>query len=138
MDKQKLIAEIVQRFDVKLDHDDPAFILVELNRLVLEDSAQKIANQITQAADKLDGLTTRRVDDVISIANETLSKFAQKTNELKKTINSLQPPLSSEQPKLEQNTAIDQQINQRLWWTLPSMFVIGVMIGAGLAFLALK
>lgn len=42
MDKQKLIAEIVHRFDIKLDHDDPAFILVELNRLVLEDSAQKV------------------------------------------------------------------------------------------------
>jgi hypothetical protein len=41
MDKQKLIAEIVQRFDVKLDHDDPAFILVKLNRLVLEDSCKK-------------------------------------------------------------------------------------------------
>lgn len=138
MDKQKLIAEIVQRFDVKLDHDDPAFILVELNRLVLEDSAQKVITQITQAADKLNVVTAVRIDDVIAIANETLFKFVQKTNELKATINAFQTLPEPSQPKPEKVIVANQQTNQQWWWALPSVFVIGVMVGTVLAFFALK
>lgn len=36
MDKQKLIARLVERHGIKLDPDDPAFLIVDLNMLMLE------------------------------------------------------------------------------------------------------
>ena len=141
MDRRKLIATIVERVGVKLDHDDPAFILVELNHLALEDSAKKVADQIGQAADKFNDVTTRRIDDFVVVANEALSKFVQKTNELKTTIGALQTSPSA-QPTVTLETknipTKTDKTNQWLWWFVPGAFVAGVTIGALLAFLALR
>ena len=46
MNKAKMVATIVERFEVRLDQDDPAFVLVELNKLALEETAQALVDQI--------------------------------------------------------------------------------------------
>lgn len=132
MDRRQLIAAIVERVGVKLDHNDPAFILVELNHLALEESAKKVADQIGQAAEKFNRVATGQVDDFVTVANEALSKFIQKTNEIKVTIDSL--PASSIQPT---PIAIEKSdsLNKWIWWALPAVFITGTIVGASLAFL---
>lgn len=44
MDKTKMIAEIAARHNIRLDHDDPAFLLVELTLMVLEESTENLTN----------------------------------------------------------------------------------------------
>jgi hypothetical protein len=142
MDRRKLVATIVERFGVKLDHDDPAFILVELNHLVLEESAGKVADDITKAAEKLNTATTRSVDDFVAVANEALSKFIHQTNQLKTALDAM-GPTSAEQPgKVVQAAPVAAEKKEppsgRLWWFIPGAFAVGVLAGALLAFLALK
>lgn len=83
MDRRKLISRIVERTGIKLDPDDPAFLLVELNHLAFEESAGEVAGRIEAAAARFDEITTRNVDNFVSVANEALSKFIQRTNEIK-------------------------------------------------------
>jgi len=45
VDKGKMIAAIVERLKIRLDEDDPAFILVELNKLALEESVKNLVEQ---------------------------------------------------------------------------------------------
>lgn len=47
MDKTaRLIGEVAARYGIRLDPDDPAFALVALNQLVLEDAVQQIAGRL--------------------------------------------------------------------------------------------
>jgi len=46
VDKGKMVAAIVERLKVRLDEDDPAFVLVELNKLALEETAQALVDQL--------------------------------------------------------------------------------------------
>ena len=41
-----MVAAIVERLKVRLDEDDPAFVLVELNKLALEETAQALVDQL--------------------------------------------------------------------------------------------
>lgn len=68
MDKAKMIAAIVERHGVRLDKDDPALILVDLNVMALEEAAQKIAEhfdkageQVSEAASKMNLQTAQLV-----------------------------------------------------------------------------
>lgn len=135
MDRRQLIAAIVERTGIKLDHDDPAFILVELNRLTLEESAKKVADQIGQAAEKFNRVATSQVDDFVTIANEALSKFIQKTNEIKASIDSLPAPPSIQPTPI----AIEKSdfLNKWGWWVLPGVFIAGTIVGASLSFFTL-
>jgi hypothetical protein len=83
MDKRHIIAELVKRTGVKLDEADPALVLVELNRIMLEDSARDAAAQIEKAAKHFNDTATAQTDEFITLANETLSRFSARTNEIK-------------------------------------------------------
>src|SRR5437870_1321765 len=48
-DVKRLIAEVAARNGIRLDSDDPAFCLVTLNQLVLEEAGQKVAEEIRTA-----------------------------------------------------------------------------------------
>lgn len=50
----QLIAEAVAKHGIRLDANDPAMVLVTLNRLVLEDAARGIADEIREAAAEFD------------------------------------------------------------------------------------
>ena len=51
MDKRKMIAEIAARHGVRLDSDDPAFLLVELNHMMFEEKEAGLKAE-TEAAEK--------------------------------------------------------------------------------------
>lgn len=86
MDKRKFIADIVKKTGVKLDEDDPAFLLVELNQLMLEESTSLVTEGIDEATKKLQTVITTNIDDFISVANEAISKFTVSTRELRAAV----------------------------------------------------
>ncbi|MDM0029145.1 hypothetical protein [Variovorax saccharolyticus] len=90
MDRRKLIAQIVERTGVKLDADDPAFLLVELNHLAMEGTADEVTRRIELAASRFDEVTTRNVDNFVGVANEALAKFIHRTNEIKAVLDALE------------------------------------------------
>jgi len=47
-EKTRLIASIAARLKVRLDEDDPAFVLVELNRLVLEQTVRDALQRVRE------------------------------------------------------------------------------------------
>ena len=142
MNKRQLIAALVEKSGIKLTEDDPAFLLVDLNLLVLESRTSEAAKQLEAATEKFNAVTTRNVDDFVSVANEALSKFMQRTNEIKSSLDSLatkpvQAPTVAasasppESPKSSPRGAL-------LWWLLPLVFASGVLLGVGMAFAVLK
>jgi hypothetical protein len=46
MDHDRMIAAIVKKYAVRLDRDDPTFLVVELNRLALEESVAPVLSSI--------------------------------------------------------------------------------------------
>ncbi len=88
IDKTQLIAAIAARLKVRLDERDPAFILVELNRLVLEEAvacalkeAAPLADRITAAGNNM-ALNiardaARSIDAEVEAARETIASEAQ-------------------------------------------------------------
>lgn len=142
MNKRQLIAALVEKSGIKLTEDDPAFLLVDLNLLVLESRTSEAAKQLEVATEKFNAATTRNVDDFVSVANEALSKFMQCTNEIKSSLDNMaakpapSPPVTVPVrakivPQKEPQTAL-------LWWLLPVIFGAGVLVGVGLTFAILK
>jgi hypothetical protein len=93
-EKRQIIAALVERTGVRLDEDDPAIVLVELNRLMLERSANDAAEKLTLVAKQFVDAATAQADDFVAVANEALSKFTIKTNELKQQIELVHVPPS--------------------------------------------
>lgn len=55
MDKTaRLIGEVAARYGIRLDPDDPAFALVALNQLVLEDAVEQIAARLQEIVAELE------------------------------------------------------------------------------------
>jgi hypothetical protein len=52
VDKRKMIGAIAERLGIRLDENDPAFVLVELNRLALEEAGRDAATALQLAVDK--------------------------------------------------------------------------------------
>lgn len=142
MNKRQLIAALVEKSGIKLTEDDPAFLLVDLNLLVLESRTSEAAKQLEAATEKFNAVTTRNVDDFVSVANEALSKFMQRTNEIKSSLDSLATkPVQAPTVAASASPPAPEKSSTRgtlLWWLLPLVFASGVLLGVGMAFAVLK
>jgi hypothetical protein len=140
VDQRKLISEIVEKCGIRLDPNDPAFILVELNKLVLDEYVNKIAPQLSRATDRFEAVTIRNVDDFVNVANEALSKFIQRTNELKTTLDALERAgqgVTHTTTASALSVALESKYNfgfsHALWWIIPVVLSIGILIGSALS-----
>ena len=142
MNKRQLIAALVEKSGIKLTEDDPAFLLVDLNLLVLESRTSEAAIQLEAATEKFNAVTTRNVDDFVSVANEALSKFMQRTNEIKILLDNLATrPAQVATVAASAPAPAPTKTSPRgnlLWWLLPLVFGVGVSLGVGMAFAVLK
>lgn len=142
LNKRQLIAALVEKSGIKLTEDDPAFLLVDLNLLVLESRTSEAAKQLEAATVKFNDVTTRNVDDFVSVANEALSKFMQRTNEIKSSLDNLATKSAqSATVTASANPPPPTKSNSHgtlLWWLLPLVFASGVLLGVGMAFAVLK
>jgi len=59
MDINRLLAEAVARHGIKLDANDPAMVIVTLNRLMLEDAVRGVAGEIRRAAKEFEAAGER-------------------------------------------------------------------------------
>ena len=131
MDKRQFIAALVAKTGVKIDADDPAFLLVELNLLMLENSTNIAADNLADKTQKFGEIATRSVDDFVSVANETLSKFMQRTNEIKNKLDALTPPekTSSATPRITPSPHTNNPTNKPHLWLLLFVFIVGIFLG---------
>lgn len=140
MERNKLIALIVEKTGVKLDPDDPAFVLVELNKISLEEAAEKIAVDLNNAANKFDRTTTQNVDNFVDVANEALSKFIQKTKELTAAIDSVKT--LPREVKHDFGNKKNEPSSSRPSWLIPVLmffcFFAGTIFGVSLTLIAQK
>lgn len=49
INRAEIAAKILERLDIKIDKDDPAFLLVELNVIAFEDLIEPIAQKLKQS-----------------------------------------------------------------------------------------
>ena len=140
MDRNKLIALIVEKTGIKLDPDDPAFVLVELNKISLEEAAEKIAVDLNNAANKFERTTTQNVDNFVDVANEALSKFIQKTKELTAAIDAVKT--SPKEVKHDSESKKNEPSSSRPAWLIPVLmfccFFAGTIFGVSLTLFAQK
>ena len=59
IDVERLLAEAVTQHGIRLDRNDPAVVLVTLNRLVLEEAAKSIMEEIRRATREFEGAASR-------------------------------------------------------------------------------
>jgi hypothetical protein len=60
MNQRQMIAAVTEKLNIKLDENDPAFVLVELNRLALDEAGQHIIDQ-------LEGIPAR-INDAVDLS----------------------------------------------------------------------
>ena len=87
-------------------------------------------------------MTTRNVDDFVSVANEALSKFMQRTNEIKSSLDNLAArPAPAGAVAASASPPAQTKSSPRgtlFWWLVPLVFGAGVLVGVGMAFAVLK
>jgi ElaB/YqjD/DUF883 family membrane-anchored ribosome-binding protein len=62
IDRKRLIGEMVSRHGIRLDQNDPVFVIVSLNQLALEETAQEIRRQSQETVQQL----VERVETTLS------------------------------------------------------------------------
>lgn len=112
----------------------------------LSDRLSRIPTDIDASADRFQRITTLAVDDFVSVANEALSKFMQRTNEMKALLELLQQPVAlpiqqaviappAAAPVAEKSSA---KVNDALWRFIPISIAFGIVLGAAVAYFVLK
>lgn len=115
----------------------------------LSDRLSRIPTDVDASADRFQRITTQAVDDFVFVANEALSKFMQRTNEIKAALEPLQQPIASAPPQppivppaappaspaspASATTHIDA-----LWRIIPASIAFGIVLGAAIAYFVLK
>jgi len=83
-----MIAAIVERLKVRLDEDDPAFVLVELNKLALEEAAKALVAQLAPISDEIDAAARKLLAQVETKAtHRTAEAIAQATLRINDEVN---------------------------------------------------
>lgn len=154
MKKNRLLAAAILKDDLHGDDN----IHAELFSAAFEDldalrsEIAQIPKDIDASSVRFQKITTQAVDDFVTVANEALSKFIQRTNELKATLDAIekstgritsasalllpsQPVLSIAPPTPIPAPA---SINIKLWMMGAGTVFAGIIMGAVLAFLAIK
>ena len=89
MNKRQIIAALVEKTGIKISEDDPAFLLVELNMLMLENKTGEAAKLLEEITKQFNDVTIRNVDEFVAVANETLVRFNDKTKEIQAELSRL-------------------------------------------------
>jgi len=79
IDTERLLTEALRKHGIRLDPDDPAVVLVTLNRLVLEDVAESVAADIGKATREFEtaaGRLQAKVGSAVGAAINTSARSA--------------------------------------------------------------
>lgn len=73
MDNEEIVTELFRRTRQKVDPQDPVFLVVELNQIIMEDKANQIAERVSVVADGFERITRRSADEFIDAINNASS-----------------------------------------------------------------
>lgn len=93
MNRRQMIAAVTEKLNIKLDENDPAFVLVELNRLALDEAGRHIIDQLEGIPDRI----REAVDQSLSFMLEDIKAIDEQQKTLMKFYQSLPDRLNSEQ-----------------------------------------
>ena len=144
--KDALLAELLGDMDQLLTRFDQSQKSMEELRASIQRSheakAGQAARELEAATVKFGEVTTRSVDDFVTVANEALSKFMQRTTEIKGLLDNLATrPAQVATVAASAPAPAPSKTSTRgnlLWWLLPLVFAVGVSLGVGMAFAVLK
>ena len=144
--KDALLAELLGDMDQLLTRFDQSQKSMEELRASIQRSheakSSQAARELEAATVKFGEVTTRSVDDFVAVANEALSKFMQRTKEIKDLLDNLATrPVQAATVTASAPAPAPAQTSPRgnlLWWLLPLVFAVGVSLGVGMAFAVLK
>lgn len=129
MNKGQIIASIVERFKVRLDEDDPAFILVEMNRMALLETGKAIVSElepipakINEAAQQLlsqvEEQTKHQTDQAVDDARIRIS---EEVTQARVTATQL----------IEDVAKANRNVNASKWFAVAAGTCIAVAVAAG-------
>ena len=144
--KDALLAELLGDMDQLLTRFDQSQKSMEELRASIQRSheakSSQAARELEAATVKFGEVTTRSVDDFVAVANEALSKFMQRTKEIKDSLDNLATrPVQAATVTASAPAPAPAKTSPRgnlLWWLLPLVFGVGVSLGVGMAFAVLK
>jgi len=134
--KDALIAELLGDMDHLLTRFEQAQKSMEQLHAVIErshdDRVGRAARDLEVATSNFGDVTTRSVDDFVNMANEALSKFMLRTDEIKVLLDKpvlLAPVASSPMPTpvLAQHPK-KKPSSMALGWLFPAIFAAGVVV----------
>ncbi|WP_131421460.1 hypothetical protein [Comamonas thiooxydans] len=129
MNKGQIISSIVERFKVRLDEDDPAFILVEMNRMALLDTCKAIVEElepipakINEAAQQLLSQVEEQTKHQTDLAVEDASiRIAEEVSQARVTATQL----------IEDVARANRNVNASKWFAVAAGACIAVAAVAG-------
>ena len=148
MANNKLLAAALLKDDLDAD-DKMYYALFAAAFEELDDLRKKLAQipiDVDASAFRFEKTTTVAVDDFISVANEALSKFTQRTNELKGTLDLIEKTIRSgivvpsvpSEKKYQAPPQRGLEINSALWWIIPCATLVGLILGSLLTYAIFK
>jgi len=128
LDRTKMVAAIAARLKVRLDEDDPAFVLVELNRLALEEAAASLVDQLAPLGDRLEGAARLAAEQLITSAVQQIVTSGQMERE--KIGAAGDAAKRSALSALERFMATYETANRARWTAIGAAFAAVVAVGA--------
>ena len=140
--REALLAELLGDMDRQLKEIDASAATLEALRLRLldgyDEKASLAAQRLEKAAGVFEDVTTRNVDAFVSVANEALSKFVKRTNEIKDALDSLNASSNKATVIAPAAVAPGGVSGEVAAWLLPLLFIGGCVVGVCITFAVLK
>ena len=137
--RDALLAELLGDMDQLLNRFERSQNEMERLRAAIEQGHDTKTSQATReleaATIKFGEVTTRNVDDFVNVANEALSKFMQRTNEIKAALDLLQDGIRNvNTPSAPAPAVASSPVAKIPLWPLPVLFAAGLVVGIGVSF----
>jgi hypothetical protein len=127
MDRAEMCGEILRRMGLKVAEDDPAFLLVELNRLALEEAASIVVERLAPLPGTIEQAGVALAKGVTSAAQRVVDEeFAAARNKIAKEADAARAAAARAISELVQE---ERQAHTDKWITLGYLF--GCLIAVG-------
>ncbi len=127
-----MIAAVIERLKVRLDEDDPAFILVELNKLALEETAKALVNELAPIPGKIEDAARSLLAQVDAKAtHRTAEAIAQAAVRIDDEV---EKSRSTAARLIEDVARANRNVNASKWFAVAGIVCIslsGLSFGAG-------
>ena len=127
MDRAQVCAEVLRRMGVKVGEDDPAFLLVELNRLALEEAVSIVVERLTPLPGTIEQAGVALAKGVANAAARVVDEeFAAARNKIAKEADAARAAAARAISELAQE---ERQAHTDKWITLGYLFGCLFVVG---------